>query len=408
MDRMWWNLFLMGLMTIGHTEWQVMLVNRLHAGRISCSSLRRIRHIHDAMIPLFPLFLLWFLGFRGPGLLVGGTWGDANPAWRILLVFCLLGVLGLIFSSLRWHWYRLPALQRQNHSQIIDLEKRCEQPLVGNGPFRYLTRFPGNEIFQVEFAEKEFELPRLPPEWDGLSILHLTDLHMQGTTALPFFEEVIRITKETPADLVVMTGDLLDDQSKVDWLPSTLGQLNARLGCYYILGNHDWFLKPKEIRQVMTELGWIDVAGRMIEIPARKIRAALREEHHSPANQPSNNAPLVIGGSERPWMGGQPPFAASDENAFRLFLSHSPDNIGWAKQKNVDLMLSGHNHGGQVVLPLIGPVYSPSQFGVRYASGLFWEPPTLMYVSRGLSSRHPLRLGCHPEVTRITLRSRKP
>ena len=96
---------------------------------------------------------------------------------------------------------------------------------------------------------------------------------------------------------------------------------------------------------------------------------------------------LLIGGSERPWMGEHPSFETEDESAFRLFLSHSPDNIPWAKRNGVDLMLSGHNHGGQVVLPVIGPVYSPSKFGVKYASGLFWEDPTLLFVSRGLDRK---------------------
>ena len=67
-------------------------------------------------------------------------------------------------------------------------------------------------------------------------------------------------------------------------------------------------------------------------------------------------------------------------------------------------MLSGHNHGGQIVLPVLGPVYSPSRFGVKYAAGTFHEPPTLLHVSRGLSGRYPLRWNCLPEVTRIVLR----
>jgi hypothetical protein len=67
-------------------------------------------------------------------------------------------------------------------------------------------------------------------------------------------------------------------------------------------------------------------------------------------------------------------------------------------------MLSGHNHGGQVRLPGFGPVYSPSAFGCHYASGVFWESPTLLYVSRGISGKHPLRWNCLPELTRLVLR----
>jgi predicted MPP superfamily phosphohydrolase len=70
-------------------------------------------------------------------------------------------------------------------------------------------------------------------------------------------------------------------------------------------------------------------------------------------------------------------------------------------------MLAGHNHGGQVRLPLVGPVFSPSLFGCRYASGVFWEPPTLLYVSRGISGQHPWRWRCPPELTKLILRCNK-
>jgi predicted MPP superfamily phosphohydrolase len=85
-------------------------------------------------------------------------------------------------------------------------------------------------------------------------------------------------------------------------------------------------------------------------------------------------------------------------------LSHTPDHLAWARSHHVHLMLSGHNHGGQVVLPIIGPVYSPSLSGCRHAGGEFFEDPTLLVVSRGLAGRHPLRLGCRPEITKLVLR----
>ncbi|MCA9045221.1 MAG: metallophosphoesterase, partial [Planctomycetaceae bacterium] len=87
-----------------------------------------------------------------------------------------------------------------------------------------------------------------------------------------------------------------------------------------------------------------------------------------------------------------------------LLMSHTPDNFDFARQQSVDLMLAGHTHGGQVQLPLIGPVYSPSKYGCKYSSGTFFEAPTLMHVSRGLAGIHPLRWRCPPEITRLTLR----
>jgi len=229
-------------------------------------------------------------------------------------------------------------------------------------------------------------LPRLPQEWDGLSILHLTDLHFTGTITRPFFERLVEIAGGLPADLVVFTGDLLDRKDLLDWLPSTLGKLSAPLGCHFVLGNHDSFMEnTADIRRRFADLGWRDVASRAQII-----------EHRG--------HPLVVCGSELPWMGEQPDMAQSPQDAFRLFLSHTPDNIRWARRNNIDLMLAGHNHGGQVRLPLFGPVYSPSAYGGHYASGVFWEDPTLLYVSRGISAKVPLRWNCLPELTRLTLR----
>ena len=103
-------------------------------------------------------------------------------------------------------------------------------------------------------------------------------------------------------------------------------------------------------------------------------------------------------------MGEHPDFSGAPEDAFRLLLSHTPDHIHWARSQGIDLMLSGHNHGGQIVLPVVGPVYSPSRYGCKYSAGVFWEDPTLLYVSRGVSGRHPLRYNCLPEMTKLVLR----
>jgi predicted MPP superfamily phosphohydrolase len=104
-------------------------------------------------------------------------------------------------------------------------------------------------------------------------------------------------------------------------------------------------------------------------------------------------------------MGRHPSFDAVPDDIFRRLLSHTPDNLSWARRQGVDLMLAGHNHGGQVLLPAIGPVYSPSVNGCRYSSGVFSSDPTLMFVGRGLSGKHPLRIGATPEVSRLVLKA---
>jgi predicted MPP superfamily phosphohydrolase len=115
--------------------------------------------------------------------------------------------------------------------------------------------------------------------------------------------------------------------------------------------------------------------------------------------------PLVAIGHEGPWFQPPPDLSACPAGPFRLCLSHTPDNIPWARQHQVDLMLSGHVHGGQIRLPLIGCVVVPSRYGGRYDCGTFHERPTVLHVSRGLGGEHPLRYNCRPEVTKLILRT---
>ncbi|MDA1013258.1 MAG: metallophosphoesterase [Planctomycetota bacterium] len=380
----WLNALLLLVLVAGHTELLITIVNRTHGLPIHVGPLRHFRHLDDLMIPLFPVLLLWRVGLGGPGLLVGGSWHELSLGWTIYLTICGCGAAGIVWSAARWWLQKVPAQQTSQHSRILKIDESLGDRPFGPGPYSYLTKVPFNEILQVEFNEKTFQLDRIPAAWDGLSILHLSDFHFSGSLRKPFYDRVILECEAMQYDLVVFSGDLLDDVALLEWLPSTLGKLDARLGKYFILGNHDWTLSPDRSRAVFQEHGWQDASGEVHAI-----------EHRDHA--------LLVAGTERPWMGRQPDFSKVDASGFRLLLSHTPDQLPWARSQQVDLMLAGHNHGGQVVLPIIGPVYAPSQFGVKHVGGTFWDPPTLMHVSRGLAGKHPLRWRCRPEVTRIVL-----
>jgi uncharacterized protein len=379
------NLLIFFLLTAGHCELVVTLINRLHALRLPVSVLKQSRRVHDVVMPLFPVLLVWRVGIAGPALLRGGSWANLSAGWAIYLGLCTLGAAMLLAGALRWLLRKNPAALLSNHSETIDVARALGRKPIGRGRYQVFVRLPGNEVFRLQLNEKTFCHPRLPAEWDGLSILHLSDAHFLGTIARPYFEHVFERLSQQPADLVVFTGDLFDNLDLADWLPATFGRLDAPLGRFFILGNHDWYLDDALIRGWMGRLGWTDVAGRVVPV-----------EHRGRT--------LAIGGSEVPWMGPQPDFSAAPPATFRLLLSHTPDNLPFARENGVDLMLSGHNHGGQIVLPVLGPVYSPSRFGVKYAAGTFDEPPTLLHVSRGLSGRYPLRWKCLPEATKIVLR----
>lgn len=385
-----WNLGVLLALGAGHAELWVTLVNRVHAWPISPDQLRRIRHVHDVMIPGFSLAVLLGLGIGGPRLLRGGTWGELAIGWYPFLAASAVGVVGGLYGMLRFHWTRNCPIQASEAREVSVIRSPDGSLPLGHGPFERLARLPFNEQFQVELSRKKYLHPGLPLAFSGLKILHLSDWHFEGTITRDYFEQVSAIAAREAVDLVTFTGDLLDNDACLKWLPTTLGQFSAPLGCWFILGNHDWYLDAAEARRQLATLGWKDATVGPTAIPWR-------------------GGTLQMGGDETPWMGSAAVFperghpAAESGPEFRILLSHSPDNLSRAKQMGVDLMLSGHNHGGQVILPVIGPVFSPSRYGCRYAGGSFWESPTLLHVSRGLAGRHPLRWRCPPEITVVEL-----
>ncbi len=379
---------------------------------------------HAANISLVIGFTVLFAAGLGAGplrrLLDGHTVAVPLVTWFQLAVGTI-GLSLLSWSAIEFQRYAPPACQLSCESTLVDLRQRCgaswRDTLVGAGPMRRVALLPGNEQFSIEVSTKTYLLPRLPAEWDGLSLVQLSDLHFRGAVTRAYFEAVCEQAAALQPDLFVFTGDLLDDPRLLDWLPATLGKLSAPRGQFFILGNHDWYLDVPLIRGELERLGWTDLAGC----------CALLTQPAAP--------PVVICGDETPWMGTHPdvnrvaqaespvgrallpvcssaptpdgqecPSYNSGVKAFRILLSHTPDNITWARRQPVDLMLSGHTHGGQIRLPVLGPVYSPSRSGCRYSAGVFWLDPTLLYVSRGISGREPIRYNCPPELTKLVLR----
>lgn len=380
----WWNAGLFLVLAVGHAQLWVALINRLHARPLGERFLKQVRHLHDAAILTFPVLLVWFIGLNGPHLLTYGQWSDVSPFWACIMAACAMGSIGLAISIVRHHWRPVAPVLSAERSETIDMVQELGRSPIADGPYRWMATLPGNEQFSVELSEKHLALPRLPSVWDGLRILHLSDWHLMPTLDRSFFEAVTEHILARPADLVVFTGDLIDDIDCLAWLAKTVGRIDARLGRYFILGNHDWALDAERVRQEMSRLGWRDVAGRTFTIEFEGRR-------------------LVLGGDETPWIGQSPEFTLAAPDDFRLLLSHTPDHFRRAQREGVDLMLAGHVHGGQVVLPGIGPVYAPSRYGVRYAEGIFLKRSTVMHVSRGLSGDHPFRLRCPPELTWLVL-----
>ena len=428
------------VLSAGFAKIMAMCVNWICAQRLAKKLVFADKTLNLVLIAAYPLLLVIGLGFRGPRLLAGGRSLDLPIGWWLPIAAGIVGFVVLVRSTVVYWRYRPPACEIAVESQLVDLRLRFRDSgrswrdvLVGPGPMRRIALLPGNEQFTIEVSTKTYALPRLPAAWNGLSLVHLSDCHFRGGVTRAFFEAVCDEAAALKPDLFVFTGDLLDDQRLLDWLPETLGRLTAPWGRYFILGNHDWYLDSEVIRREFTGLGWIDLGGNCVSLPVPsppssgervRVRGSSSEKeatsaechvleeglnsvsaisHQLSALSPA--PPLILCGDETPWMGTHPELSPAPADAFRILLSHTPDNITWARHHGIDVMLSGHTHGGQIRLPILGPVYSPSRFDCRFASGVFWLDPTLLYVSRGLSGKEPIRYNCLPEVTKLVLKS---
>ncbi len=412
------------LSSIGHAEFWVLFVNRAYSFRIHHQKLRLLRRLHDIFVPLFPLFLLWKIGFGEKGLLVGGQLSEQSPITKWLLGLTALGVIPWLFGIVRWHWKLKHAFYYADSREDFDLLRlAASDPSIGDiqGPGKqFLRHFPQNEIYTIEVNVKRILLPcrttvlnsdspveRSPsehsrkinnqphkphdkqherqqegrdPQTPSLRLIHFSDLHFIGCPGLGYYRWVMNQAISLQPDAFLFTGDLIDDPELMYPAAEILGTLTSHAPCYFVLGNHDWRYDHEELRRAVVKAGWIDVAGR-----SHSVTLA---EHK-----------VQIAGSELPWLGQRPPTAHENDTDLRLLLSHSPDQFRFAAAEGYDLMLAGHTHGGQVVLPLIGPVYSPSIHGVRFASGLFQLGSLHLHVSRGLGAKDPIRWRCKPELT---------
>jgi len=252
----------------------------------------------------------------------------------------------------------------------------------------FLLHLPGNESLMCEQVDIGIRLARLPRHIEGMTIVHLSDLHFTGKIGLDYYRQAMEHTNSLQPDLIFVTGDIVDRNDCVDDAARILSGLRARHGVFFVLGNHDLRADPSAVRMALSEAGLTDVGGRVVRLSLDGVT-------------------LLIGGNELPWLGPAPDFAAAANGdgwtALRFLLAHTPDQFSWAVRQRVDLMLAGHTHGGQICFPWLGPIIAPSARGVRYAHGLHYREPTAMYVTRGLAGEFPVRYFCPPELTRIVL-----
>ncbi|WP_416666730.1 metallophosphoesterase [Egbenema bharatensis] len=258
------------------------------------------------------------------------------------------------------------------------------------------------------------EIAGLPESLRGTTLVQLSDLHFDGLRlSEALLAEAIEAANHINPDLVVLTGDYVtDDPAPIHELAKWLQTLKSRLGTYAVLGNHDIYPigAQSEVTAALTAVG-IQVLWNQIAYPL--------------------GTELPIVGLADFWsreFNPAPVFAELSAETPRIVLSHNPDTANRLQSWRIDLQLSGHSHGGQIVLPGLGPFPTWYQTVRRYipkplypwipymredcykvmrhwewAQGMHQVGQNLLYVNRGLGTYLPGRLFCPPEVTVITL-----
>lgn len=247
----------------------------------------------------------------------------------------------------------------------------------------------GVDTWDVRTHEVLVPVPRLPRGSEGLRIAVLSDLHVHPEQPEGFLAEAFARAQDWSPDIIVLPGDFVSlNRRYLEDEKELLAGLSAPLGVYACLGNHDWIGgRGPQVTKVLEEAGVRVLVDEAVALPGHPDCRLIGLDVHGPAGGDLDRALEGVGQDE-----------------CKIMLAHTPDIVLAASQLAIDLVVSGHTHGGQVCLPLVGPLIVPSAFGPRFAAGLFNVDGTRLFVTRGVGSHaKTMRFRCAPEVALLTL-----
>lgn len=239
--------------------------------------------------------------------------------------------------------------------------------------------------------QRVIPLPDLHSSLEGFRLVQLSDFHYNDNkNTLTYLQHVVSQTNLLQPDLIVLTGDFVD--SNLDGLPElmeTLAELKARWGVYAVLGNHDHRRGASAVRYGLEEVG---------------IKLLWNEN----VTLSGDAAALSLIGLDD-WLRGRPQIRPAVDglpsHTTNILLVHEPDVADIiCRYPQFHLQLSGHTHGGQIRLPILGPLILPV-LGQKYDQGYYQVEGLHLYTSRGVGtlSDVPFRFNCPPELTELIL-----
>lgn len=246
------------------------------------------------------------------------------------------------------------------------------------------------------FRVRRFVLPiaDLPDALDGVTIAQVSDMHVGRFTKGEVLEKAVRTVNELRADVVLLTGDLINDAlADLDTGLNLARRMEARFGVAIIEGNHDLIEDPKEFEKRVRASG----------IPFLLNESMIVDVRGSPVQLLGTRWPRVYGEGRDAAIAAdvQELLEQRDFSAFPVLLAHHPHAFDAAGDAQLPLTLSGHTHGGQLMLnEALG--FGPAMF--RYWSGLYERGASKLIVSNGVGNWFPLRLNAPAEIVHVTLR----
>ena len=254
------------------------------------------------------------------------------------------------------------------------------------------------QCWGLQTTHTQAELAGLPQGFGGFQIVHLSDLHGheygEGSREL-----LDRVRGEAP-DLIVVTGDLIDQKSQLAMVPALAKGLAAIAPSYYVTGNHEWALGSgtvRELKSVLAQCG-VTVLSNQYEILERggsRLVLAGVDDPNGRADQTTPEELYAQIGEEAPGL-------------FTLLLAHRNDHFGQHAAAGYDFVMSGHGHGGIVRLPFAGGLIGTNRrFFPPWTSGVYRLGDSALFVSRGLGNNtvpfQGFRLFNRPELAVVTL-----
>jgi predicted MPP superfamily phosphohydrolase len=275
------------------------------------------------------------------------------------------------------------------------LSKRISAAVSAGLPLRELAsnisvtaRYALAEADTLTVESVQIFLQRLPKNLDGLRLVHLSDIHHSPFTSLEHISRAVEVANELKPDMFVLTGDFVSHEREyIEPMARAMGRLKAEFGTFACLGNHDHRTDAKMVTDCLRAENICVLTNEGFRFTAR-------------------GASVWLCGVDD-YMVGKTDLRSALRGSFpdemKMLLAHNPKILYRAARASVDLMLSGHTHGGQVKIRNEEKRILPRR---KFASGLYRRKETQIYITRGIGTVVlPVRFGCPPEISLIELRA---